>query len=278
MAPAMETTFGPGRMIWTVNRELALLIGAGRALLMQLAHPLVAAGVAAHSRFAEDPLGRLVRTLDPMYAMVFGPPERTAGAMARLRATHARVVGVLPEAIGAYPAGTRYDAGDPALALWVHATLIDTSLHVYDRFVTPLAPAARARYYADSRELARMLGIPEALTPATLAAFERYVADMIASDALAVGATARELARLVFHPPAARSLRAIAPVVELVTAGLLPPRLRDLYGYRWSSGRERLMAMAAWLLRRALPALPACLRIAPPARSAERRHLTLTAS
>ncbi|HUG35587.1 MAG TPA: oxygenase MpaB family protein [Candidatus Limnocylindrales bacterium] len=274
----METTFGPGRMIWTVNRELALLIGAGRALLMQLAHPLVAAGVAAHSRFAEDPLGRLVRTLDPMYAMVFGPPDRTAAAMARLRATHARVAGVLPEAIGAYPAGTRYDAGDPALALWVHGTLIDTGVLVYGRFVAPLAPVERARYYADSRELASMLGIPEALTPPTLVAFERYMAETIASDALAVGPTARDLARLVFRPPAARSLRAIGPIVELVTAGLLPGRLRDMYGYRWSPGRERLVAVAAWLLRRALPALPSRLRVAPPARTAERRHLTLTAS
>ena len=268
--------FAPGRTIWTVHRELALLVGAGRALLLQLAHPLVAAGVAEHSGFAQDPFGRLFRTLDPMYTLVFGHPEAAAAAAARMRATHARVRGVLREAVGAFPAGTPYEATDPELRLWVHATLIDTTLLVYERFVAPLSAVEQARYYADSRELARVLGVPEALMPPTLPAFQSYVSRMLASDTLAVGPTTRTLARLVFRPPAALSLRAIGPLVEFVTVGLLPGRLREIYGYRWSPGRERLLEVAAGLVRRVLPALPVWIRIVPHARAAERHLPTLT--
>jgi len=256
-------------MIWTVHRELALLAGAGRALLLQLAHPLVAAGVADHSRFADDPFGRLRRTLDPMYTLVFGDPLAAAMAADRMAATHRRVHGRLAEAAGPFPAGTPYDAADPELRLWVHATLIDTTLLVYERFVSPLSAVDRARYYADSRELAGALDIPERLIPATLEAFQSYVARMIDADTLAVSPTARALATLVLRPPAL-GLRAIAPLVKLLTVGLLPPSIRQRYGYAWSPARERLLGAAAFLVRRLLPVLPSVVRVVPHARAAER--------
>jgi len=262
--------FAPERMIWTVHRELALLLGAGRALLLQIAHPLVAAGVAEHSDFARDPFGRLFRTLAPMYSLVFGSPEEAEAAGAGLARAHARVHGVLREPVGPFPAGTPYDARDPELRLWVHATLIDTSLLVYTRFVRPLPPPAAAGYYADSRELARCLDVPDSLTPPTLEAFQGYVAGVLASDALAVGPGTRELARSIFRPPGSRTLRALAPLVEFLTVGLLPPRLRQMYGYPWTSARESGLRAVAGAVRRVLPLLPSRLRVAPHARKAER--------
>jgi uncharacterized protein (DUF2236 family) len=267
--------FTADRVIWQVHRELALLLGAGRALLLQVAHPLVAAGVADHSRFERDPIGRLMRTLDPMYRLVFGSARGAETATAQLRRVHARVRGVLGEAVGAYPAGTLYDAADPALRLWVHATLIDTTLQVHARLVHPLSAEEERRYYADSVELAHRLDVPEAVIPPTPAAFRRYVDEVLEGDTLAVGPTARRLATEIFRPSAAPALRIIGPLVELVSVGLLPARVRAMYGYPWSPSRQRMAGLALGAARWARLVLPPVLRVAPSARAAE-RYLSLT--
>ena len=157
---------------------IGLQLGAGpfaEDLLLQVAHPLVAAGVAAHSRFRSEPLTRLRRTLDLMLTLVFADAAGTLRAVAEIERVHARVHGVLDADVGPFPGGTPYDANDPELLLWVHATLIDSTLHVYQRFVRPLSPAARATYYEESKRGARLLGIPERLIPRTLGAFETYM-------------------------------------------------------------------------------------------------------
>ena len=261
--------FTPDRQIWTVDRETALLLGAGRALLLQFAHPLVAAGVAEHSAFARDRLGRLRRTLDLSYALVFGDLGTAQAAVRRMDTVHARVRGVLREAVGRFPAGTPYDAMDPELRLWVHATLIDTSLVVYQRFVTPLTRAQEAEYWADSCAVAQLLGIPESMIPATLDDFRDYVARTLIRD-VAVGPAARALARLILHPGGAM-LAPAAAFLKLVTVGLLPPEVRRQYGYRWSRGRARLLDASAAAVRLALPAMPRVLRVAPAARAVEGR-------
>jgi uncharacterized protein (DUF2236 family) len=260
--------FTPDRRIWTVDRETVLLLGAGRALLLQFAHPLVAAGVAEHSAFAQDRLGRLRRTLDMSYALVFGDLGTAQAAVRRMDTVHARVRGVLREAVGRFPAGTPYDAMDPELRLWVHATLIDTSLVVYQRFVAPLTHAQEAEYWADSCAVAQLLGIPESMIPTTLDDFRAYVARTLTRD-VAVGPATRTLARRIFHPGAAMLVPAVA-FLKLVTVGLLPPEVRRQYGYRWSRGRARLLDAFAAAVRAALPAMPRVLRVAPAARAIER--------
>ena len=262
--------FTPATAIWEVNRELALLLGGGRALLLQIAHPLVAAGVEDHSAFAHDPFGRLARTLEPMYALVFGPGHASDMAAERLRRVHAPVRGVLREAVGPYPAGAAYDAADPALRLWVHATLIDTGLLVYSRFVRPLSVDAVGRYYDDSRELARRVDVPSSLVPPTLDAFRAYMSEQVGGGVLAVGPAARGLSRAIFRPSAAPMLRPLGPLVEWLTAGLLPAPVRDLYGYRWTPARERALGAFAAVVRGLLPLLPARCRVAPAALRAER--------
>ena len=160
-----RSLFGPGSVTWRVNREAVLLLGGGRALLLQVAHPLVAAGVAAHSEFRAHPLRRLWRTLDLMLTLAFADGATALGAVRTIEGVHARVHGVLEEPSGPFPRGTRYDANDPALLLWVYATLVDTALVVYERFVEPLAVDGRAAYYDGSKIGGRLLGIPEAMMP-----------------------------------------------------------------------------------------------------------------
>jgi uncharacterized protein (DUF2236 family) len=226
-----------------VSAEPVLLLGGGRALLLEVAHPLVAAGVARHSRFREDPLGRLQRTLDAMSTLAFRERAVALEAARRVEQAHAHVRGRLERAAGRFAEGAAYDGRDPELMRWVWATLVDTALVMTERFVAPLGAGALEAYYGDQRTLARVLGIPDALLPAGYAEFRAYFDGMLASDALAVTDAAREIAAAVLDPP----LRLpTTGVVRLVTAGLLPPRLREEFGLRWDASREaRLEALCA---------------------------------
>jgi uncharacterized protein (DUF2236 family) len=235
--------FAPDSWLRRVSAESVLLLGGGRALLLEIAHPLVAAGVAEHSRFREDPLGRLQRTLDAMSTIAFGDRAAALEAARRVERAHLRVRGRLARACGRFPAGTPYDGRDPELMRWVWATLVDTALEMTARFVAPLPREAIESYYADQRAVARLLGIPDALVPADHAAFRAYFAGMLDGDELQVGEVAREIAAAVLDPPVRLP---IAGVARLVTAGLLPPRLRGAFGLAWDAEREaRLAALAA---------------------------------
>jgi uncharacterized protein (DUF2236 family) len=256
-------------MMWRIDREALLLMGMGRALLLQLAHPLIAAGVADHSTVREDSFGRLFRTLNTIYTIVFADIDSAMAAVQRMDAVHRQVRGRIRESVGAFAVGTPYDATDPALRLWVHATLVDTALLVYDHFIARLSAAEQAEYYADSWVLVRPFGIPEQITPPTLDEFRRYMAAMLASDRIVVGDTARALAHTIFHPSPALKIRAIGALLKFVTVGLLPPGVRQLYGYHWSPMREQAFWVFAGAIRRALPVVPSTIRVIPHARAAE---------
>src|SRR2546421_2127774 len=139
-------------MTWRVDREAMVLLGSGsRALLLQVAHPKVAAAVAEHSRFRSDPVGRLRDTLDAIYAFAFADTSTAHQVIATITHLHSAVR-------GATPAGEPYAALDPHLLLWVYATLIDSSLVAYETFVAPLAPTDRDRYYAELRAVGPLWG------------------------------------------------------------------------------------------------------------------------
>lgn len=267
--------YEPGDWMWRVNRERVLLLAGPRALLLQLAHPLVAAGVDAHARFRADPLGRLRRTLDTMLSLIFGPREVGAARAAEVGRLHARVQGRLPVAVGDYAAGTPYDAADPVLLAWVHGTLIDSALVAYEAFVEPLPPEARAAFYRESKRMAAPFGLePEGLPP-SIDDFERELQAWLEGPQLCVGACARRLAEDVLHPPLRGLPRFVTGPSRSLTFGLLPEPVRRGYGVHWSASDERRHARRSRWLRRALPWLPARLRVMAPARRAERiRHLS----
>jgi uncharacterized protein (DUF2236 family) len=245
-------------MIHRTSGEALGLLGAGRAILLQLAHPLVAAGVADHSDFQSDPLARLWRTMAVMHALIFGSPVEVQAAVQRFHRVHARVRGQLPRKVGVFAAGARYSGEDPDLKLWVHATLVDTSLITYQCFVRPLSAHEALRYYADTRRLAQRLHVPDRILPPTLSEFRVYMASMLTGDRLEVTDTARSLAWDLLHPagvglPALASAR----LLRFVTAGLLPQPVREAYGLDWGWGRQMALEALARTTRVLRPWAPA---------------------
>jgi uncharacterized protein (DUF2236 family) len=266
--------FGPGSVTWRVNREGSLLIGGGAAAILQVAHPLVAAGVGEHSRYQTDPWGRLYRTLDITTRITFGSTEESAKAARAIQMAHKRVSGTLPWDAGRFPAGTPYDANDPELQMWVHATLVATSLAVYSRWVGSLTIAEQQRFYGEQKTMGEAFGVPRDMQPETLSEFWDYYEGMLESDALASTPVLHEVAESILHPDLPLGGRPLSDAVALATAGLMTPRWREELGLPWSPNRERLLDASRFLLRRALPLLPGIAREFPAARHADRRVKT----
>jgi uncharacterized protein (DUF2236 family) len=283
--------YGPGSEAWRLNREAMLLLGAGpRALLLQLAHPLVAEGVAEHSDFRDDPWARLAGTLRSYLRIVYGTATAARSEIQRLNELHRDVRGPVRDPGARERHGARYHARDPELSLWVHATLIDSTIAAYEAWIEPLDAASRARYYEETLPVGRAFGIPASRLPKDIEAFDDYLAGMLEPGGqIEVGETARELADVILHPPLAPAAAAIgwpgerlAPWLDAVpgaayewlfwpSIGLLPERIREGYALRWGL-RERLVS--AWLVgtwRAWRPLLPPTFRQMPQAIAADRR-------
>jgi uncharacterized protein (DUF2236 family) len=222
--------FGDDAVIRWVAAEPALIAGGGRALLLQLAHPKVAQGVADHSDFANDPLPRLAGTLDFLTFVVWGTPEEAERAAATVRGIHEHVT------------GPGYFAGDPELQNWVNATLTHTALDLYARLFGPLPESVAERYYEDATKVASILGCPRDAQPADLGEFRAYFARTVAG--LEVTDTGRALASAVLEGRRLPAyLKPALPLNRFVTAGLLPPAIRAQYGLAWSPQRERALSV-----------------------------------
>jgi uncharacterized protein (DUF2236 family) len=251
--------FGPGSLTWRVNGEAVLLLGGGRALLLQVAHPGVAAGVAEFSDYRTDPWRRLSRTLDTTLTIVFGDEETSRAASARLRRVHAHVAGTDDR-------GEPYRALDPELLLWVHATLIDTSLAIYTRYVSRLTPGELERYYDEMKTLGEAYSIPREAMPDDYRTFRRYWDSMLAGG-LRVTDTTRDVADAVLRPDLTPLAWPAVELIRMVTVGTLPSELRTDLGLAWGPARERALAGSQLAVRRLMPLLPALIRRFPKART-----------
>ena len=223
-----------------INAERFALAGWSRAILLQFAHPLVAAAVSEHSSFRIGVFGAAVRLNDTVAAMrrlTFGTPEQSQRTLESILAIHRRVNGRLRHGIGTWPAGAPYSAEDPELVLWVHATLMESLPLVYGPIVAPLSESERDEWCRQGAPLARALGAPDDV-PETWAALQQYMAQMYASGRIIVGNTARSLARDVLAP---RFSGLVAPARRMnrtITIGLLPARIRDQYGLAWQAADD----------------------------------------
>ena len=264
---------GVGSVAWRIHREIVILLAWGRAILLQFAHPLVASGVADHSPFRTERSGRfnrLYRTLDAMLGLTFGTAEEAERVARRINGIHDRIHGRLGEAAAGLSEGTAYSAHDPALLRWVHATLLESHLLVYELYVGALTPEEKDRYCADTTGMESLLGMPEGYLPRSLTGLQDYIHGMLGSGEIAVTDVARELGREIVSLGLPRVARPLTWVAELPTIGLLPPTIRAAYGFRWGPGQEKALHMSARVIRAALPLVPSALRHWPSARAALR--------
>jgi uncharacterized protein (DUF2236 family) len=257
---------------WKLQREIVLLFAWAPAILLQLAHPLVARGIADHSSFRTESHGRTRRflhTLTAMLQLCFGTEEQAKAVLARINAIHGRVSGLLPETAGVFPIGTVYSARDPALLAWVHATLLDMNLRVYELYVEPLGVEEKDRYCAEASAIEEALGVPSGHLPRSFGQLQQYMNAMYASGQIVVTDVARTLARAILYPPAPRTATPILWLFRMTTVGLLPSTIREGYGFSRDTRSATVLALWAGLIRHVLPLTPSVVRHWPAARHAQ---------
>lgn len=261
-AGPVEGIFGPESLTWRVDREAAVFLGGGRALLLQLAHPWVAAAISEHSKTFADPVGRFHRTFNITFTMVFGTLDQALAAARRLHRRHAAVTGSLPQAAGRFEAGSAYSANEVSALQWVHATLVETALQTHDLVLPALTSSERERYWAEAKLYAALFGIRPADLPADWTSFSAYTEAMAQSDSLAVSPAARAIAEQIFSGRVT-GLR-IPGWYRALTAHLLPARLREEFGLEFGERDQRSMKRALKWIRRVYPRLPMRLRAVGP--------------
>jgi uncharacterized protein (DUF2236 family) len=253
-----EGYFGPESVSWQVHREITVLFGGARAMLMQAAHPLVIAGANQTGMYERDPWKRLERTLALQYALTFGTKAEAHAAADRINDVHARIHGVDEVT------GRRYDATDPELLLWVHACLVESALLFERLTVGRLDDRGRQRFHEEQMLAAELVRLPRERIPATVPELRRYVAETVRSDGLRVTDAARSVAGLFLDPPPDAEWRPVLRVVARLAFGTLPSELRDGYGLRRGPGEATVRRLTLAALRAVRPALPASVRYIAP--------------
>ena len=259
-----------------LNGERLTVLGWSRAILLQMAHPLIATGVARHSTFrggARQTAARMHGTIKAMLALTFGDEAERDATLARIRGIHRTVRGTLAAPAGQYEAGTPYSADDPELLLWVHATLLESITLVYDLVVEPLTSEARDRFCEESAPTLLALGGDPARVPRNWRALGDYVEDVHRSGALHITPEAREIAGAVLRPRISGVPLPGGSIHRLFTVGLLPPATREAYGFDWGGRQEKRLTRTIHVLRIGRRIAPAALARWSCAKGAERaRH------
>lgn len=253
---------GPGSATWIVNREIIVVAGWGRAILMQLAHPSVAAGVHHHSAFRGSlraSLKRLQSTVGAMQAITFGGSEAMIDAAARINVIHDRVRGHSAE-------GTSYSAHDPELQRWVHATLLESIPLAYECLIGPLSARERDQYCVESAIMEPLLGMPANSLPRSATQLDSYMREMLAGGQLTVTDTSRALARSVLYPPNWQVAWPAFRAMQLLTIGSLPASIRQAYGFTWDTRDARALTRWTATLRAMLRLMPSVAREWPISR------------
>lgn len=257
--------FGPDSMMWRINREVTTLFGGARALLMQAAHPLVAAGARQTGGYRRDPWLRLIRTLQLQNLVTFGPKIAAQEAADRINKLHKVIHGVDPVT------GEWYDALDHEQLLWVHAALEVSTIQFYRLTVGALSDADADRYHQENKLSAELLLLPRDFVPVTYRHMEAYVDDMIGSGRLVHTDVAQEVADLIVGYAVPARIKPLWAFVAFAAVGTLDPRLRHLYRLSWSPLQQRILDANLTAVRALLPVVPYRLRTIVPARWADLR-------
>jgi uncharacterized protein (DUF2236 family) len=254
---------GPDSITWTRAADARTLIAAGYALVLQVAHPTVGAGVAEHSDYQEHPRDRLFRTLDLTSALIYSEPAVAAAVAREVRARHTAIKGVRRD-------GGRYHALEPRAYSWVWASLFGAIVAAHERFGDPLRDDERERFWSEWRQLGRLLGVRERDLPAPLAEFDAYWQHMV-SDVLEDNESVQGVIASLRAPPVPSRLRYAAPAwrlgtlpgaraLQLATVGLLPAVLRQRFGLSWTLAQECKLRAIGATSRSLTPLMPRPLR------------------
>lgn len=221
--PADDGLFGPGSVVWRVNRDRCYPLAGVRSLMLQALHPLAMAGVAQHSTWRQDMLGRLAATSSYLLTTTYGDTASALAAAASVRKIHVRVRGVDPET------GLPYSAEDPALLLWVHAGMVDSVVDVVQRYGRQLDGADADRYVAEMVRFAEIVGVPRDDVPATVASLREYLESV---DLRHATPAAKEAIAIVLDPPDLDAdTRDLWHDLGQVAVGTLPDWAREMYGF-----------------------------------------------
>jgi uncharacterized protein (DUF2236 family) len=273
LAREVDGFFAPDSMVRRLHRERLVLFSGVRALLMQACDPLAVVGFQRHSIIFDDPQTRLARTDERMSRIYFGTAEEAEETGRVVGAMHRRVRGKTPARYGPIAKGTAYAASDPELGLWVLATLADSALIYYERIFGALMDSERERYWLEYRRVGELLGLPPGSMPATVTGLREYVDGRLGDGSLWISDERREqTVRMILEPPFSGWQRAaVTPLneaIKLVSTGLLPAAIRDLFGFSWDPAREALLRSALVQLRVGTRFWPDTVRLHPAARAA----------
>ena len=221
--PADDGLFGPRSVVWRVHRDRSFAVAGLRSLMVQALHPLAMAGVAQHSNWQQDPMGRLAATSGYILTVTYGDTTAADQAAARVRAIHRHVNGT--DGV----TGLEYHAADPALLLWIHAAMVDSNVQIVQRYGRTLEAADADRYVAEMVRFAELVGVPADRVPATVAALQEYIESV---EPLRPTPAALDAISVVLDPPGlGEDMRELWHDIGTVAVGTLPGWARSMYGF-----------------------------------------------
>tara|TARA_B100000575_G_scaffold192909_1_gene155750 strand:- start:1908 stop:2750 length:843 start_codon:yes stop_codon:yes gene_type:complete len=258
--------FGPNSMMWKVNKEITVLFGGARALLMHAAHPLIAAGARQTSFYQRDPWKRLIRTLSLQNSVTFGTIEEANDSATRINRLHEVIKGK-DDVTGGY-----YDALDNEQLLWVHACLQISSIYFYEKTVRKLTDDEKNQYHDENMVSAKLVLIDVEKTPKTHEELKHWVMEKSKEkNYLRLTDVAKDVQNIISGGPVPRHIKPIWPFISFTAFNTLPVEFKKLYGVKSSKFKSLILGFNLYLLKFTRPFLPPFFRLIPPARWAKQR-------
>ena len=258
--------FGPESMMWKVNKEITVLFGGARALLMHAAHPLIAAGARQTSFYQRDPWKRLIRTLSLQNSVTFGTIEEADESATRINRLHEVIKG--KDEI----TGDIYDALDHEQLLWVHACLQLSSIYFYEQTVKKLTQEQKDKYHKENMLSAKLVLIDTKKMPQTHNELKDWVIKKSKTkDYLLMTDVARDVGDIISGGPVPKHIKPIWPFISFTAFNTLPDEFKEIYGIKSSIIKSVILKFNLTLLKITRPFLPPFFRLIPPARWAKQR-------
>ena len=258
--------FGPNSMMWKINKEITVLFGGARALLMHAAHPLIAAGARQTSFYQRDPWKRLIRTLSLQNSVTFGTKEEADESAHRINKLHEVIKGK-DEVTGGI-----YDALDHEQLLWVHACLQISSIYFYEKTVKKLTDEEKNKYHLENLLSAEMVLVNIKETPTTHNELKNWVMEKSREkDYLLLTDVAEDVKDIISGGPVPRHIKPIWPFISFTAFHTLPSEFKNIYGIKTTTAKRYILNFNLYLLKITRPFLPPFFRLIPPARWAKQR-------